>query len=201
MNVLKQNAGSIFLCIFEVVIGILLLLNPVAFTTGIIIAVGIVLFVLGLRDAIHYFRMEAAEAAGTQGLLKGLILSAAGLFCMFRSRWFIAVFPVLSVIYGLFILMTGFGKVQWTFDMLRMKKKKWFLAAISAVVTLLCAAVILKNPFTSSVVLWKFTGIFLIVEAVIDVVSVIVNTRKEKAEVTRTAGETGSAGTEETKTV
>lgn len=70
--------------------------------------------------------------------------------------------------------------------MLRMKKKKWFLAAISAVLSIICAVVILRNPFSSSAVLWMFTGISLIVEAVFDVVSLIMNTRKEKADAGKT---------------
>lgn len=201
MKALKQNAGSIFLCIFEAVVGILLLLDPVVFTTGIIIALGIVLLAVGIGSVIKYFRMEATEAAETQGLLKGLILIAAGVFCAFRSYWFIVTFPVLSVIYGIIILIAGLGKIQWTFDMLRMKKKKWFLAAISAVISIICAIVILKNPFTSSAVLWMFTGISLIVEAVFDVVSLIINTRKGKEDAGRTTEQPDSAKAEGNKTV
>ena len=180
MKFLKQNAGSIFLCVFEAVVGILILFNPIAFTTGIIIAFGIVLLLMGIGSAIGYFRMEAAEAAETQGLLKGLILAAAGAFCAFRSHWFILTFPVLSVIYGVFILIAGLSKIQWTFDMLRMKRKKWFLAAISAAISIICAILVLNNPFTTSAILWMFIGISLIVEAVFDAVSLIVNTLKEK---------------------
>lgn len=186
MKGLKQNAGGILLCVFELVAGILLLLNPAAFTTGIIIAVGAVLLLMGIISVIGYFRMEAHEAAETQGLLKGLILIAAGAFCVFRSYWFILTFPVLSVIYGVIILIAGLSKIQWTFDMLRMKKKKWFLAAISAALSVVCAILVLNNPFTSSTILWMFTGISLIVEAVFDFVSLIINARKEKTDAKRT---------------
>lgn len=108
-------------------------------------------------SAIKYFRMEATEAAETQGLLKGLILIVAGVFCTFRSYWFIVTFPVLSVI--------------------------------------------LKNLFTSSAVLWMFTGISLIVEALFDVVSLIINTRKGKVDAGQTAKQPDSAKTEGNKTV
>ena len=180
MKLLKQNAGSVLLCIFEAVVGILILFNPIAFTTGIIIAFGIGLLLMGTGSVIGYFRMDAAKAAETQGLLKGLILVAAGAFCAFRSYWFILTFPVLSVIYGVLILIAGLSKIQWTFDMLRMKKKKWYLAAISAAISIVCAILVLNNPFASSAILWMFTGISLIVEAVFDVVSLIINTRKKK---------------------
>ena len=46
-----------------------------------------------------------------------------GLFCMFRSGWFIAAFPVLTMLYGVATLVTAFGKLQWTADLLRLKHK------------------------------------------------------------------------------
>ncbi|MDD6799704.1 MAG: hypothetical protein PUE85_04725 [Firmicutes bacterium] len=35
--------------------------------------------------------------------------------------------------------------------------------------------IILINPFTTTTVLWMFTGIVLIVESIIDIISLIVN--------------------------
>ena len=104
MKALKENAGSLLLCVFEAVVGILLLLDPIAFTTGIIVAFGVVLLLMGIGSAVGYFRMDALAGAASRSLLKGLILIAAGAFCVFRSYWFIISFPVLSVIYGVSIL-------------------------------------------------------------------------------------------------
>lgn len=177
----KENGSSILMCLFEIIVGILLLVNPLGFTTGIIIACGILLLVLGLVSVVKYFRMDPETAAQTQALAKGLILLAAGWFCAFRSHWFLVTFPVLAVIYGIGILVAGLGKLQWTVDLLRRKRKKWFLAAISAAVSLVCAVVILRNPFTSSTVLWMFTGASLLVEALLDLVTLFLNSRKPRA--------------------
>ena len=57
--------------------------------------------------------------------------------------------------------------------MIRLKMKKWGLAAVSSVVTVLCALVILANPFASTAVLWMFIGVALIVEAVADLIAAI----------------------------
>lgn len=180
MKVLKENANGIIFCLFEVLVGILLLINPVAFTAGIIIALGLILMVAGLVCIIKYFRADPQEAAVSQLLLKGLVALLAGAFCVFQSHWFIVTFPVLTILYGVAILVTGLGKVQLTVDMLRQKNKKWFLAAISAAVSIVCAIVILNNPFTSATILWMFTGITLIAEAVFDIVTLIMSTKKEK---------------------
>lgn len=171
----RENGSSIFLCLFEVVVGILLLINPVSFTSGIIIAAGIALLCIGLTSIIKYFKADAEEAALSQSLLQGLVALLAGGFCAFNSHWFVVTFPVLTIIYGIVILVTGLGKVQMAVDLLRAKRKKWFIAAISAVISIACGVVILNSPFSSTAILWVFTGISLIVEAVVDIVALIFN--------------------------
>lgn len=170
-----KNMNGILLCLFEIVVGILLLIDPLGFTTGIITTAGIVLLIIGLITVIKYFRTEADEASTGQYLVKGLVALLAGAFCTFKSHWFIVTFPALTIIYGIVVLITGLGKVQLTFDMIRKKNKKWFLAIISALLSIICAVVILNNPFTSTTVLWIFTGITLIVESVIDIITLIVS--------------------------
>jgi len=177
MKKIKEHLSGIVLCLFELVVGVLLLIDPVGFTAGIIILAGIVLMVLGLISIIKYFRSDAKEASVGQTLVKGLVSMAAGAFCAFRSHWFIATFPVLTIIYGVVILVTGLGKIQLTVDMLRQKNKKWFLAALNAVISIVCAVVILKS--TSTVVLWIFTGVSLIVEGVLDIITLIAGRKAE----------------------
>ena len=44
---------------------------------------------------------------------------------------------------------------------------------LSAALTIVCAVIILYNPFSSTAVLWTFIAITLIVEAVVDVIATI----------------------------
>lgn len=162
----------------EVIIGILLLVNPIGFTSGIIIAFGIVLMIMGIGKTIKYFRTEPEEATVSQILAKGLLMLLAGAFCAFNSHWFIATFPVLTLVYGVVILITGITKVQWTMDVIRMKRSKWFWAAISAAISIACGVVIITNPFSTTAVLWMFIGISLIVEAVFDMIGSIFGNRE-----------------------
>lgn len=173
MTGFKRSAGNLVMCIAEILIGILLLIDPVGFTSGILIAAGIILALFGIRYAVRYFRKDPEEAAEETGLAKGLVCLLAGLFCAFKSEWFIATFPILTVIYGVATLLTGIGKVQWAVDMLRQKQKYWFIALIGAVLTLGVAALILSNPFSSTAFLWTFIAVSLILEAVVDILTFI----------------------------
>ena len=175
MKTSPENTTSLIICVLEIVVGILLLVNPIGFTTGIIIALGVAMIFVGVVQCIRYFRTYAVAAAVGHGLFLGLCLVLAGIFCVVKSDWFISTFPILTILYGIGILLSGLRKVQWTADLLRLKNSKWYLPAISAVVSIACALVILFNPFTSTVALWMVTGVTLIVEAVLDAVAMILS--------------------------
>lgn len=180
MHQLKRSLSGVLMSVIELVIGILLLVNPVGFTSGIIITAGIVLMVLGAGSVVRYFRTSPEEAAVNRLLVKGLVQLLAGAFCAFRSGWFIATFPVLTLVYGITILISGLAKLQWAVDIIRLKRKRWFLAALSAAVSLLCGIVVITSPFSTTGVLWMFTGISLIVEAVFDMISAVFGNREKK---------------------
>ncbi len=180
MKALKQNGNAILLCIIEVVVGILLLVDPVRFTAGIIIVAGIALMISGLLNVIRYFRSSPEEAAVSQLLVQGLFALLAGAFCAFNPGWFIITFPVIAILYGVAVLIGGLSKVQLTVDMLRVKNSKWWWGAISAAISIVCALVIINSPFSSTVALWWFTGISLIVEAVFDLVTLIMGRKDNR---------------------
>ena len=177
---MKGSLFGNFLCLFEIVVGILLLINPVGFTVGIAIAAGIVFIVLGLTQTVKYFSEDPVEAATRQYLTKGLLFLLAGVFCVAKVDWITTTFQTLTVVYGVLVMGTGFGKVQFALDLLRRKNRKWYLALISAALSIACAAIILGNPFKTVVILWRFTGITLIVEAVVDIITLFVSIHERK---------------------
>ncbi len=180
MKKIKENFSNIVICLMEALVGILLLINPVGFTSGIIRVVGVVLILLGLISVMRYFRTDALIASAGQGLVKGLIAVAGGVFCIVQSKWFIGAFSVLTMLYGVAILIAGLFKLQLTVDMLRMKWSNWGWTALSAAVTLIVAVIILLNPFGSTLVLWTFTAVTLIIESVFDMISIIVSGSRDK---------------------
>lgn len=174
----EKKANALAVCLAELLIGILLLIKPVGFTSGIIICCGIVMAVKGLADIVKYFRTPANEAAKQQKLASGLVALLVGLFCSFKYQWIMSAVPFLGVIYAVMLLLLGVEKLQTAIDQRRMGQDKWFWMAIAAAISLVCALIIFLNPFTTTVYLWMFTGISLIVEAVADIVSFAMNQKK-----------------------
>ncbi len=173
MKKIRNKIPGVFYGLLEALIGILLLINPIGFTASIIAAIGGVLCAVGLWTVIRYFRTPVEEASAQQLLTKGLLMIALGLFAILGNQWIIAVFPLITVIYGVILLVTGIAKIQFVMDAIRKRQRRWFLGIFSVVISLICACVVLFNPFTTTAALWMFTGICIIADALMDIVAVI----------------------------
>lgn len=171
MQVIKLNVKEIIFSVAELIMGILLLINPVSFTSAIIIVAGVSMLTTGILFGYKYFRMSPELAKRGNMLTLAILLVMIGIFCIIRTDWFIATFPILTVLYGVIMLVAGVSKIQTMVDMLRMHNNKWFWAGINALVSIVCAVVILWSPFASTAVLWIFAGVSLIVESVLDIVT------------------------------
>ncbi len=185
MRVFKENfkgkLNGIILFLVEALLGILLLVNPIGFTRGIIVTAGVLLTIAGIVHIIAYFRSTPQEGFIGKMLSKGLLEIIGGLFCALNSQWFIATFPILAILYGIGTLVSGIVKVEMTVDLIRLKGKRWELSAVGAALTILCAVIILLNPFGTTIILWRFVAISLIIEAVVDLVSAFLPSREKDA--------------------
>ena len=183
-NMIKQNINIIFVCILEILIGVLLLVDANAFTAAVIVICGIALMAAGLYSSVKYFKESALVAASGQLLMIGLMLLLSGAFCVFRANWFIETLPILTVIYGVVTLAIGFCKVQVSVDSIRAGSCLWFLYGISAVLSIVCSLVVFANPFGEDklATLWIFTGISLLVLCALDIASLVcIKTLAKKA--------------------
>ncbi len=184
MKEFGKKLGSVLFCLIQLAIGVMLLIDPMGFTSIIIYGIGAVLAVAGLWGVIQYFRTPVEEAAKEQTLTRGLVMILLGVFCVIGNGMLIGMLPALTIFYGLLMLILGVSKIQLVVDSIRRKEKRWFLSILSAAVFIGCGCVVIMNPFATELILWKFTGIVIIVDAVLDLASFIFRNLpvKEKAE-------------------
>ena len=97
MTKIKRSMGNLLVSIVELLVGVLLFINPAGVTVGVIIAAGVILILNGIYQIARCFLIEPEEAAQERNLFKGLCAILLGLFCAFDSRWFIDAFPALTV--------------------------------------------------------------------------------------------------------
>ena len=171
-NVFHGKSGSIITCIIEIVVGVLLLINPVGFTSGIIIGAGALMCLGGLLSVIRYFMVKPEIAAQKQLLFKGILALMAGATCITKYDWFISAFPLLTVLYAIAMLILAASRLQKMADMRRVHAPRWYMPGIAAALAAILAVIILINPFGAVAAVWTFVAISLIAEAIVEIITI-----------------------------
>lgn len=171
-TVFQGKAGSLMTCIMEIVVGVLLMINPIGFTSGIIVGSGVLLCMGGLLSIVRYFMMNPEMAAQKQLLFKGVLSIMGGAACIAKYDWFLGAFPLLTVLYAIAMLILAASRLQKMADMRRMGMAHWYMPGIAAGLAAILAAVILVNPFGAVAAVWTFVAIALIAEAIVEIIAI-----------------------------
>ena len=166
------KSGSIITCILEIVVGVLLLINPIGFTSGIIVGSGVVMCLGGVLSIVRYFMMKPEPAAQSQLLFKGLLALMGGAICITKYDWFLSAFPLLTVLYAIAMLILAAARLQKMADLRRMNAPHWYMPGIAAALAAVLAAIILINPFGAVAAVWTFVAISLIAEAIVEIITI-----------------------------
>ncbi len=169
MKSLRANLGLIVLCLVELAVGVVLLIDPDRFTRAVLFVVGAVLLIAGIVCVIRYFISSPEMAVMEKNLAIGLLCLIAGALFVFRN----SLFPSLTHIYGIALLIVGAVKFQQGIDRLRFRLPYWYLTVINALIAMVISVLILIDPFKAMEMLWRIVAIALIVEAILDLAAVI----------------------------
>lgn len=189
MKKFKKYLTEGLFCLFELISGLLVLINSKGFNKFVIAVAGIGLIIYGLLQVIRYYQSEPKVAAQNRYLMKGLLILSCGCFCAFRSHWFVAVLPSFSFALGVGVFVVGLVKIQRAMDMVRMDHKQWYIAFIDAAVSLACAATILNGRSATGTLLWIFTGILLILDGAADIAMLVRSNAPKKPKTVQPAAE------------
>ncbi len=176
---IKKISVSLMLAVCELLLGILLLVNPVGLTSFVIVALGVLLLLLGALHLFQYIRLTREDAAETWKLASGAGLLAIGISIIANQPWMVEIMGTLTTLYGIIVLAAAFMKLQIAVDALRGKRPFWYLMAISFVVTAVLVTLLFIGVFAENAV-WIVTGIALIVLAVLDAVYFILGRTKKE---------------------
>lgn len=170
---LKENWSTLLTILFLIVVGVLLLINPMLYAIAILKIAGALLIVLGIYDIVKYFKASPEVAAKGSAFFSGVLMITVGIIFLVRGDTLMDTFPILAVVYGAFQILLGYVKLQKAVDALRLKMPLWWLKAICAGISLLFGFIIVFNPDMTWISIWVFTGITMIIEGVLDTISLI----------------------------
>lgn len=175
MSTFKRLLPIIILCIFEFIVGVLILTNGESFFRVAFIIFGILLFVVGLITLIQ--SIMAGRKGGSMPLFPmvvALFMIGIGAFFTAASSAVLAVMTAFTMVAGIMMLINGIFKVIEYFTLRGDGVTGIGLLLFDAIVTILLGILLAFNPFAATLAEWIIIGVSMIVSAVFDVIAMIV---------------------------
>ncbi len=180
-NYLRKINVSLLLSVLELVLGILLLINPTGLTSVVVIVIGILLILLGLYHLFHYVRLPREEASHTWKLATGTGIMTIGIVTVANQGWLVEIVGAAASLYGIILLTFAFMKLQIMVDAIRGGRKQWYMMAACFLSSAILATLLFTGAFTAPFV-WIFSGILLIMTAILGIVYFLLGRRSKPAE-------------------
>ena len=174
MKFISKSIPILAMILFEMIVGIMLFINPEAFTKTVIIFFGVIMLVIGIVNLIRFFRERKDDYTNATSLICGCAALIVGITCAFFTDFVMSLFAVAVVIYGVMLVISGVYKLQTWMSLRKAELYPSVLMPISAAAAIVCGLIIVFNPFDAMEGAWMFSGVVLIVEAVIDLLSLFV---------------------------
>lgn len=171
MNEVKQFSKSyILVSALYVVLGVILLVWPGTSVKMICYGLGFAMVVLGITYGIIYFTKDNLQGFLQMDLVIGIVCLAFGVFILLNPTFLATVLPFAM---GIILLLGAVVKIQSSWNMRRLKFKKWYLVLICALVIIALGIVLLCNPFQEEKFMIFYIGACLILDGLTNLISLI----------------------------
>lgn len=157
---------SIFTSICFIVMGLFLFFNSESTIEIISYILGGFIIALGIAAFIRFFKRE--DKTFSFDIVYGIISCLAGITLICNPH---ALASIIPLILGIWITISSALKVQTAFQLKSTGSKMWTGTLVIGLIALLCGVILLFNPFKGAVIITKAIGIFLVIYAVLDLVS------------------------------
>ena len=162
---------------FYLICGLLLLIMPNLALSIANVALAILLFAVGVRSIVSYLRGSVLDGVMGLQLAAGLVALCFALLLLFTPLFLAELLPF---VWGVALLVGGFGKVQMAADLKRIGDRFWWYALLAALLSFVLGALAITRPVFIAAVLTQFVGASLLIEGVLDLVSFLTLNKRIK---------------------
>ena len=163
----KFFRSSLITAILLIALGILLICQSEATIITIAYVLGGVIIALGVLAAIKFFQ-NIKEHKGELDLVYGIISVVLGIIVIENPE---AIASIMPMVLGVCIIISSSSKLQYAFELKANNNNLWKTTMFISIVSTVCGLVLLFNPFKAITYFTKVVGIFIIIYAVLDLVS------------------------------
>ena len=166
METLKKfKASSYAVSIIYVIVGLIMLLNPNFISDAVNYVIGVLIIIYGIIYSISLYQKREVEIYGKFDFIAGIMCISFGLFLIVYPDILVALIPFCT---GIIILMDA---IRFIVNSIRLKKyeyRSWIVNLVIGIIFLGFSIFIIVNAKNISLLLLRFIGAFLIIDAILD---------------------------------
>lgn len=159
------------------VLGILIIFKSEVTIIAISYLVGGVLIALGAFAIIQFIKNIEISGKNDLDILYGVVTIILGLLIVKNPKLIASVLPI---IIGVAIIINSSTKLQYAFELKKENNQQWKTTMIISIISVICGVILLFNPFKGAVIITQTIGIFIIIYAVLDIVSTYIIKKNAK---------------------
>lgn len=163
----KFFRSSLITAILLIALGILLICQSEATIITISYVLGGVIIALGVLAAIKFFQ-NIKQHKGELDLVYGIISVVLGIIIIKNPE---AIASIMPMVLGVCIIISSSSKLQYAFELKANNNNLWKTTMAISIISTVCGLVLLFNPFKAIAYFTKVVGIFIIIYAILDLVS------------------------------
>lgn len=173
----KFTKSSIISSIALIGLAIMLIVQSEATIIAISYVIGGILIALGVLAEINYLK-NIKEKIADLDIVYGIVCVILGVLVITNPK---AIAGVIPFVIGFIIIVNSAMKLSYSIELKREQNELWLSTLILSIIMTICGIVLIFNPFQGAVFLTRIVGAFILIYAVLDLVStfVIRNTLKK----------------------
>ena len=161
------------LTVFYIILGLIMIIWPEQACKIACYVLGAALMIFGLLRLFEYFQTRGAELVGGN-LFIGIFSILAGLLVILRAS---VVVSILVAIMGMLVIGDSIVKLSYCRTLHKMNAPGWRIGFIAACILLIFGIFMLFDPFESVKIMIVFAGIFLLLDAVSNLFTIILTSK------------------------
>lgn len=169
--------SSLITSILLLVLGGLLIFESEATIISISYILGGSIIALGILAITRFIRDSKTGNNSELDILYGIVTTILGVIVISHPK---ALASIVPFVLGICIVVSSSTKLQYAFELKRDQNELWVMTMIVALLSTLCGVVLIFNPFKGATMFTQIVGAFIIVYAILDIVSTLTIKRNVK---------------------
>ena len=167
----KFLRSSIITSTVLIMLGFLLIFQSETTIMMISYVIGGVLVAIGVLALIRYVRAGESPALRNElDIVYGTVTIIFGIIIIKNYQIIASIIPA---VIGIAIIISSAGKLNYAFQLKTEENRMWKTTMILSIISTIFGVILLFNPFKAAMGIMKIIGVFIIIYAILDLISTI----------------------------